>query len=85
MSVGAEAEFRCRHETADTIRWRVNGSLVRRSEPPPGVSSSTINNVDMLTVIARVEYNNTEVVCVAQFDSGVADEESTIAILRGRF
>ena len=75
--------FRCQHETADTIRWRVNDSLARRSELPADFSISTVNNVDMLTITARAEYNNTEVVCVARFDNGAQDEESTTAILRG--
>ena len=86
MAVGAEAVFRCRHPTADIIRWRVNGSLVGRSPPPDIIPETTRVNdslVDILTITARPEYNGTEVVCVARFDSGSPDEQTEPATLLG--
>ena len=87
MAVGAVAEFRCRHPTADAIRWRVNGSLVGRSPPPDIIPSTTHddngNLVDTLTITARREYNGTEVVCVARFDDGSLDEQTEPATLLG--
>lgn len=85
MPIGAVAEFRCHHETADIIRWRLNGSLARPSGLPAGISISRVNNVDILAITAQAEYSGTQVVCVARFDSGASDEESAAAILTGRY
>jgi hypothetical protein len=87
VAIGAEAVFICRHQTADNIRWRVNGSLVGRS-PPPDIIPSTIhddngNLVDTLTIIARPEFNVTEVVCVARFDDDRPEELSQPVTLIG--
>ena len=87
VSVGVEAEFRCRHSTADFIRWRVNGSLVG-GNPPSGIIRDTTrddsdNLVDTLTITARPEYNRTVVVCVASFDDGSPNEETFPAELIG--
>ena len=87
VATGAEAVFRCRHPTADTIRWRVNGSLVGRA-PPPDVILDIIhddndNLVDTLTITARPQYNGTEVVCVARFDDRRPEELSQPVILIG--
>ena len=87
VAIGAGAEFRCHHPTADTIRWRVNGSLVGRSSFPDITPSTTRevngNLVDTLTIIARPEYNGTEVVCVARFDDESPDEQTEPATLLG--
>ena len=87
MPIGALAVFRCQHQTADTIRWRVNGTLVGRSPPPDITPSTTRDNngnlVDTLTVIARSQYNGTMVVCVARFDDGSPDEQTVPAVLTG--
>ena len=87
MSIGAEAEFRCRHPTAGFIRWSVNGSLVGRSPPPDIIPETTRdvtgNLVDTLTITSRPEYNGTEVVCVARFDDGSPDEQTEPATLLG--
>ena len=87
MAIGAEAEFRCQHSTADAIRWRVNGSLVGRS-PPPDIILDLVydvngNLVDTLSITARPEYNGTEVVCVARFDNGSPAEQTEPATLLG--
>ena len=75
VSVGEVAEYRCSHATADTIRWRVNGTLISISRPPPDINLA-INSefVNILTIIGRPIYNGTEVVGVAEFDDGSPDE-----------
>ena len=87
VAIGAEAMFRCRHPTANFIRWRVNGSLLGRSPPSditPGTTRDDNDNlVDLLTITARPEYNETEVVCVAGFYDGRPEELSQPAILIG--
>ena len=87
VATGAEAVFRCRHSTADIIRWRVNGSLVGWY-PPPDITPDTTrddngNLVDLLTITAQPQYSGTEVVCVARFDDGRPEELSQPAILIG--
>ena len=87
VATGAQAVFRCRHPSADTIRWEVNGSLVG-GNPPPDITPGTTrddneNLVDLLTITARPEYSGTEVVCVARFDDSRPEELSQPAILTG--
>ena len=80
VPVGSEAVFRCRHSTADNIRWRVNETLVSFRSSPPGITYSIITEgsylVDTLTIVARLDYNGTTIVCVAEFDDGSPDETS---------
>ena len=68
--IGQDAAFRCQHSTADTIRWRINGSLVSRSNIPDGVGLDADGLVEILTITGRLDYNGTEVECVARFDNG---------------
>ena len=80
------AEFRCQHQTADIIRWRVNNTLVGRNTPPdiiPGTTADDGNLVDTLFITARPEYNGTMVVCVARFDDETPDEQTEPAVLMG--
>ena len=87
VATGTQVVFRCRHPTADIIRWRVNGSLVGRN-PPPDITLDIIaddndNLVDTLTITVRPQYNGTEVVCVARFDDERPEQLSQSAILIG--
>ena len=87
MAVGAEAEFRCRHPTADIIGWSVNGSLVGRNLPRE-ITPSTTRDIDgrlvnTLTITAQPEYNGTEVVCVALFVDGSPAEQTEPVTLLG--
>ena len=84
ISVGETAEFRCRHSTADVVLWRVNGSFISFSNPPPGITTEFISGGSKLTIVGRPEYNGIEVVGVAIFFSS-SPEESTYppAILGG--
>ena len=80
--------FRCRHPNADLLAWRVNGSSVGQN-PPPDITPGTQRDDDgglvyTLYIIARPEYNGTEVVCVAFFIDRSQLELSPPAILQGR-
>ena len=66
--------FRCRNPPATAIGWVLNGSDVRRENPPPGVTLSA--NTLRLTIVAQYNYNETEVVCVA-FSSGGSEMRTT--------
>ena len=85
MSVGEVAEFRCSHSTADSIRWRVNGSLVSLRSLPQDITLDIDSElVNILTIIGRPIYNGTEVVGVARFDDGSPDETTNpVAMLDG--
>lgn len=85
-NIGSDATFRCRHPNADTIRWRVNDDLISLINPPPYITPSTTrdnnnNVVFTLTIEARLEYNQTRVICVARFDNGSSDETTEAALL----
>ena len=77
-----EAVFRCQHQSADVISWRVNGSSVRQF---PDITTGSINEngaiVYTLTIPARSEYNGTEVVCLALFIDGSPSEVTPTVIL----
>ena len=80
-----EAVFRCHHLIADTIVWRVNGTSVKQN-PSPDITPGTTRDddgtlVDTLTIIARPEYNGTEVQCVAVFLGGSQTEATPSVIL----
>lgn len=82
VSIGTSANFRCQHNRADVIRWRVDGELISNRNPPRSVGIDIDRDTDTL-IITLQEPGVREVVCVAQFDSGSPDEVSDIAILRG--
>lgn len=89
VPIGSEAVFRCRHPTADTIRWRVDDAFLGRN-PPPDITPRTERNdegilVDVLTIVARAQYNGTKVECVAQFDNGTPDEQTFPVLLTGKY
>lgn len=88
-SVGNNAVFRCRHPNASIIRWRRDGELLGRNLPrdiTPGTERDGNNFlVQTLTIVARPQYNGTEIVCVAKFDDGTPDEMSPPVVLQGRY
>ena len=76
---GSMAIFKCRHNSANTIGWSVNGSSVRQSH---GITQNIINNtLYILTIPAMLEYNGTVVMCQAFFGDGSPTEVTTPAIL----
>ena len=85
LPIGSEtnAVFRCRHQSLEAITdWRVNG-LPRRRFPNITIGSDSEDGiiVDLLTIPARVEYNGTEVECVAIFMNGSRPEVTPPATL----
>ena len=85
VAANSTAVYRCNHDTADVIRWRVNESLIGRN-PPPGITLGTErdendNLIDTLMIVAYPEYNQTEVKCVAKFDDDSTDETTNGALL----
>ena len=89
VSIGAEAVFRCQHPSADTIRWRVNSTLIGRNSPPDVIRGTILDEdntlVDTLTIVVRVRYNGTVVECVARFDDGTPEEQTEPAVLLGTY
>ena len=81
ISIGQPAAFRCEHSSADTIRWRFNGSLISLSNLPNGVGLDADGFVEILTITVRLDYNGTVVQSVARFDSGLPDQVSPPALL----
>ena len=71
VTPGTRATFRCRHESADVIGWRVNGTSIGQVGNPdfiPGtIRRGDGSLVHILTIVARPEYNDTDIVCVAAF------------------
>ena len=84
--VGQQAVFRCHNSTATIVAWRLNGSAVSQSNPPPDVTpGSTLdengNVVDYtLTIVAHSIYNETEIVCVAIFIDDLTLNEETLPV-----
>ena len=71
VTPGTRATFRCRHETANVIGWRINGTSIGQLGNPdfiPGtIRHSDGSLVHILTVVVHPEYNDTDIVCVAAF------------------
>ena len=84
--VNDTAVFRCSHPTADYIEWRVNGISVSTHAPveinPGLIRDEEDNFIDTLNITATSVYNNSGVVCVAQFFGGES-LSTDAAILQG--
>ena len=73
MNANATAIFKCQHQTAIGISWQVNGSSVKPNNvdiTPSTVRDNDQHLVYVLTILARLEYNGTEIECVAIFIDG---------------
>ena len=78
VAVGQRAVFRCRNPTAISILWIVNDSIVGRNPPPeiiPDTTGGGDNLVDILTIMACLEFNQTKVVCEARFEDVTTQSE----------
>ena len=74
VGIGEEAVFRCQNLGAVHVFWIFNGSKVTQ-DPPPDITPSTTRDednhlVNTLTIIARLEFNGTEVECGAILQDG---------------
>ena len=73
VTIGKDAEFRCKHANADFISWRVNGTSLDRVPLPDVIIATNLTTdgipIHTLTVTANPQYNGTVVECVALFIS----------------
>ena len=83
VGVGQEAVFRCHNPDASAIGWVLNGSAVRSENPPPGITPGIAGGVNTLTIVAKSNYNETEVVCVAFSRSGSTETTSVSLLIQG--
>ena len=86
VAAGEIAVFKCQHPNG-LIGWMLNGTSLQAGALPHGISRELETNsdgtiVDLLRIIARLEYNGTVIVCNAFLNN--LDSESTVpAILQG--
>ena len=75
--------LRCHHTSLEAlITWRVNGSLVGQfSDIRSGSINENGNIVYTLTIPAELQYNGTEVVCLAVFLDGSPTERTPAATI----
>ena len=74
VGIGEKAVFRCQNIGARFVFWNFNGSMVTQ-DPPPYITPATTrdeNNrlVNTLTIVARLEFNGTQVECDAILQNG---------------
>ena len=73
VGAGQQAVFRCLHLTAVAILWKVNGTVVSEHNPPRDVTTGRTLDGNRIvtgytpTITAQLNYNETEIVCVAVF------------------
>ena len=85
VGVGQQAVFRCQNPNARVIDWEVNETRVTfiNRHPDPNITIGTTmdesgNVVVILRMIARLEYNETVVIC--KTISTVGDSNSTTPV-----
>ena len=85
VPANTEATFRCRHQTADSVTWLINGTSVINIDNPditPNIINDEKNHpVNTLNIVARPKYNETEVECVAIFFNGSPLQRSPAVML----
>ena len=77
VAVGTEAVFQCQHLNTDFITWRINGIAVRVF--PAIVTIHHSGNSSTLTIIARPEYNEAMVECIAVIVGNTVLQETASA------
>ena len=91
MAVEQEtATFRCQHSTSDGIVWRVNGMSLDTMNPPNITTDRILlSSADVqytLTIVTLLEYNQTNVECVAIFfDRLPVLTETAVLLIQGLF
>ena len=86
MAIGQDAQFSCRHSSADDVGWQINGSSLNRINLP-GITTS-ISFVDggvvnMLTIESiNTIFDSTTIECVAIFFDGSPTEVTPAATLQ---
>ena len=85
VSLGEMAEFRCRHDSANAILWKVNGSLINNPQSDITIESISGSGGSKLTIVGQPKFDGVDVVCVAFFFDSAPNETNPPAILRGMF
>ena len=70
VGVGLNATFRCSHQNARFIGWKVNDSDLETAAFPNITENEVTNQMSILTVLALAEYNGTVIVCEALLRNG---------------
>ena len=91
LTVAVEQEtatFRCQHSTSDGIVWRVNGMSLDTMNPPNITTDRILlSSADVqytLTIATLLEYNQTNVECVASFfDRLPVLTETAVLLIQG--
>ena len=82
--VDRTVEFRCQHDRADAIIWKLNGSSIRDYD---GIMGSSIREdgilVDTLSIPVIPAYNRSEVVCSALVDGSFVDTPAAVLTITG--
>jgi hypothetical protein len=88
VGVGQVAVFRCQYSNVPLIFWRVNETRVtfNSPHPNPGITIGTTmdennNVVNLLSILAQSEYNETVIVCEAKFLVGSPNETTPVKLL----
>jgi hypothetical protein len=84
VGVGQVAVFRCQNLNADFIAWRVNETRVTSNSPhpDPGITvDTTMDVVNLLSIAAQSEYNETVIVCEAASIGGGSNETIPVKLL----
>ena len=76
VTIEERYEYRCNHSQTIAINWRINGSdLIGIETLPQNVNTSIVSfpngdKVYTLTIGGLLEYNETQIQCVASFHDG---------------
>ena len=62
---GTPATFQCQYSGATTVGWIFNGTSIHLYNPPNITNDILPGSINVLTVLALLAYNETEVWCVA--------------------
>ena len=93
LTVAVELEtatFQCQHLSCDGIGWRVNGMSLDTMNPPNITTDRILlSSADVqytLTIVTLLEYNQTNVECVAIFfDRLPVLTETAVLLIQGLF
>lgn len=79
QAVGTPAKFQCQYSDARTVGWIFNGTSIHSYNPPANVTSGILpGSINVLTVLALPDYNETEIWCVATvFQNGYGRVENS--------
>lgn len=87
VAIGENVEFRCRHETADYIGWKVNGSPILSDLNSRNISIANFSvpggpsRSILILGAATPTYNGSVVTCMAVFTNNCPSQNSLFAPL----